>query len=71
MQVNYWRLFLVALAIMAVVIVYRWGADAGGAVAGILPSARNSSRYNIAAGLMCVIGLWGVVRLIRNGRNQG
>ena len=71
MNVNYWRLFLVALAILAVLIVHRWFADAGNALAGIFPSARNSSRYNIAAGLMCVIGLWGLVRLIRNGRNQG
>ena len=71
MSIDYWRLFLLVLVILAGVIVWRWFADAGSAFTGIFPSARNPSRYNLAAGIMCAIGVWGLFRLIRNGRNQG
>ena len=63
----YWRLFLLVLAILAGLIVYRWFADAGSVLSGILPSARNSPRYNLAAGLMCAIGVWGLIRLPGSG----
>ena len=71
MNIDYWRLFLLALGILAVVIVWRWFAEAGNDVIGIFPSSRNGARYNLAAGIMCVIGVWGLIRLLRNGRNQG
>lgn len=71
MNIDYWRLFLLALGILAVVIVWRWFADAGNAFTGIFPSSRNTPRYNLAAGIMCAIGVWGLIRLIRNGRNRG
>ncbi len=70
MNIDYWRLFLLALAVLAALIVLRWFADAGNAFAGIFPSARNLSRYNLAAGIMCAIGVWGLVRLLRGGSRQ-
>lgn len=71
MNINYWRLFLLALAILAGLIVCRWFADAGSAFTSIFPSSHNTSRYNLAAGIMCGISMWGLVRLIRNGSHQG
>ena len=71
MNINYWRLFLLALGVLVVLILWRWFADAGDALTGIFPSGRHSARYNMAAGTMIAIGGWGLVRLIRNGRDPG
>ena len=71
MNIDYWRLFLLALALLAVMIVFRWFSDAWNAFASVLPSSNNSPRYNLAAGVMCLIGGWGVIRLLRGGSHQG
>lgn len=70
MNIDYWRLFLLALGILAVVIVWRWVTDTGSAFAGIFPSSHSSPGYNMAAGIMCAIGVWGLVRLLRGGSRQ-
>jgi len=66
MNIDFWRIFLVALVILAGMIVWHWVSDAGIAAAGILPSSGNSPRYNLAAGIMCAIGIWGLFRLLRS-----
>jgi len=63
----YWRLLLLALIILAVMIVYHWCADASTSLGGILPSRSNSPQYNLASGIICAIGVWGLVRLLHKG----
>ncbi len=70
MKIDYWRLFLLALAILAGMIVYRWFAHAGSAFSGILPSSHNNPRYNTAAWVMFGLGVWGLVRVLRPKRHR-
>ena len=70
-MIKYWNLFLLGLAILAGVIVWHWVTDAATACRHLLPSAGNTSKYNAAAWAMLGLGVWGLLRLLKQQPRGG
>ena len=65
MKINYWRLFIAGLALLAALILLRWIHDAAGGILDLLPSRAHAPNYNMAAVGMLAITTWDIVRLLK------